>query len=500
MSLKNVLLPDNVVDAACGDNHSLAVTSGGELYSWGNNTFAQLGQGDNTHRSSPTRVGSRSDWVRVFAGSNHSIAQTSDGKFYGFGLNILGQLGGNIPMVTSQVKTPQVLFQDSDNATTTQISNAQNIRGAINNLSTNVYAGPNYTIFVSPDTVYLGTYYASSTFRNNNVFLLGSNPSFMGDVVEYDFPTGIGAIPDGTTDYDINDNGILLNRYNMLAMNGMVRLWSDVNWSGYNDYYDINPASSTSSVANLGYNALLSNRVAYTFNRPYYFRSRSLDSGGEAFYVNLASFMVESNSSSANSSLVMDDQLMTHEKSSDYTYSAVDAAVHLDDHTVFAVSANNDLLASVAPRRFISYTNATFTTNVVNKYISPGRMTTNIASGAATSYRITLVDDGGTGNPYYANNNRPENSPLFNSYGGGMDGTGDLQPYGSLKAQKVFNGRDRIYVLDTNNVLHSAGKDDNYLLGRDVSTSTPAHEVHPTSIANVKRVVSGRHHSLFLQN
>lgn len=493
MSLKNVLLPDNVVDAACGDNHSLAVTSGGELYSWGNNTFAQLGHGDNTHRSSPTRVGSRSDWVRVFAGSNHSIAQTSDGKFYGFGLNILGQLGANIPMVTSQVKTPQVLFQDSDKGD----FNAQNIWGAINNLSTNVYAGPNYTIFVSPDTVYHSAYYAASTWRNNNVFLLGSNPSFMPDVVKYDFPTGIGAIPDGTTEYDINDQGILLNRYNMLAMNGTVRLWSDINWSGYNGYY----RSSNSSQANLGYNARSNIRLCYSFYNANNFTQRNLDHGGEAFYANLANFMVEGNTSSS-ATLNMDRRLMTHEKSSDYTYAAVDAAVHLDDHTVFAVSANNDLLASVAPRRFISYNNAAFTNNVVTQYInssnqlltSPG---TYVYSG---TYRISLTDNGGTGNPYYTRNNRPESSPLFNSYGGGMDGTGDLQPYGSLKAQKVFNGRDRIYVLDTNNVIHSAGKDDNYLLGRDVSTSTPAYEIHPTSIANVQRVVSGRHHSLFLQN
>lgn len=498
MSLKNVLLPDNVVDAACGDNHSLAVTSGGELYSWGNNTFAQLGHGDNTHRSSPTRVGSRSDWVRVFAGSNHSIAQTSDGKFYGFGLNIMEQLGGNIPMLTSQVKTPQVLFQDIDGATASQISNAQNIRGAINDLSTNVYAGPNCTIFVPPDTVYLTTYYSSGSWRNNNVFLLGSNPSFMGNVVKYAFPTGIGAIPDGTTDYDINDKGILLNRYNMLAMNGMVRLWSDIDWSGYNGYYRANNSTN----ANLGYNALLSNRVAYSFIHTNNFSPRSRTNGGEAFYVNLASFMVEANTSSTNPNLTMDDKLMTHEKSSDYTYSALDAAVHLDDHTVFAVSANNDLLSSVAPRRFISYTNTSFTTSVVNRYTNQSTSyVTGVSNGALlTNYRIPLVDDGGTGNPYYANNNRPESSPLFNSYGGGMDGTGDLQPYGSLKAQKVFNGRDRIYVLDTNNVLHSAGKDDNYLLGRDVSTSTPAYEIHPTSINNVKRVVSGRHHSLFLQN
>ncbi len=497
MSLKNVILPDNVVDAACGDLHSLAVTSGGELYSWGNNGFGQLGHGDNTHRSSPTRVGSRSDWVRVFAGSNHSIAQTSDGKFYGFGLNILGQLGGgtnvHIPMSAgSQVTTPQALFQDSDGASSNHVSAAQLIRGAINNLSTNVYAGPNYTIFVSLDTVTPGTYYTSTSFRQHNVFLLGSNPSFMANVVKYDFPSGIGAIPDGTTDYDINDNGILLNRYNMLAMNGMVRLWSDVNWSGYNNHY------STSSVKNLGYNARLDARVAYAFSGYQNFTSRSLTNGGEAFYVNLASFMVSPHNINTNT-LIIDSKLMTHEKSSDYTYSAVDAAVHLDDHTVFAVSANNNLLASVAPRRFISWSGSHFT-SVVNNYITQTNIYGNAALALNSAYRVNLVKDGGTGNPYYADNNRPESSPLFNSYGGGMDGTGDLQPYGSLKAQKVFNGRDRIYVLDTNNVLHSAGKDDNYLLGRDVSTSTPAYELHPAPISNVKRVVSGRNHSLFLQN
>lgn len=494
MSLKNALLPDSVVDAACGNDHSLAVTSGGELYSWGNNGYGQLGHGDRSHRSSPTRVGSRTDWVRVFAGANHSIAQTSDGKFYGFGLNVSKQLGEGLSTTAQYVQTPELLLPESINLSGSQASDLQTIRGNINSLSTNVFCGPNCTIFITSSTVFCNALYLNASYKNNNIFLLGANPSFLNKVVQYTLPHGIGAIPDGTTDYSITNNGILLNRYNMLAMNGMVRLWSDQSWSGYNNYYK----SSNNSVANLSYNAKLSERWSYTFVFTNHFATRDLSHGGEAFYANMADFMVGTNTSSG-SSLTISRNLFTHEKSSDYTYAAQDASVSLDDHTVFAISSNNDLLASVAPRRFISYSNSYFDTYTNYNYLSNlGEAPSN--QDTTPQYRISLIDDGGKSNPYYVSNNRPESSPLFNSSGGGMDGTGDLQPYGNVKCSTVFNGRDRIYVLDNNGILHSAGKDDNYLLGRDVSTSTPANELHPTAIRNVKRVVSGRHHSLFLQN
>ena len=47
---------NKVVQIACGSEHSMAVTSGGDLYSWGWGEHGNLGHGSNTNQMVPTRV------------------------------------------------------------------------------------------------------------------------------------------------------------------------------------------------------------------------------------------------------------------------------------------------------------------------------------------------------------------------------------------------------------------------------------------------------------
>jgi alpha-tubulin suppressor-like RCC1 family protein len=89
-----------VTDVAAGSYHSLAVTSTGQLYGFGDNAFGQLGNttNDNTHTPNPTpaliSLPSGSDHVtRVAAGDSDSYALTSSGQLYTFGDNVYGQLG-----------------------------------------------------------------------------------------------------------------------------------------------------------------------------------------------------------------------------------------------------------------------------------------------------------------------------------------------------------------------------------------------------------------------
>jgi len=72
---------------------SLAIKSDGTLWSWGNNSFGQLGLGDTTNRTSPTQVGTGTNWVSVEAGVWHSLAIKSDGTLWSWGSNPYGQLG-----------------------------------------------------------------------------------------------------------------------------------------------------------------------------------------------------------------------------------------------------------------------------------------------------------------------------------------------------------------------------------------------------------------------
>ena len=71
----------------------MAITTGGKLFSWGNNSLGALGLGDTSHRSSPVQVGSLTNWSKVYCGGGFTIALKTDGTLWSFGSNWYGQLG-----------------------------------------------------------------------------------------------------------------------------------------------------------------------------------------------------------------------------------------------------------------------------------------------------------------------------------------------------------------------------------------------------------------------
>lgn len=89
-----------VTGLAAGDDHSLALTAAGELYSFGSNRFGQLGRaadnGTELPNSTPERIALPSDAgmaVQVAAGYEQSLVLTATGRLYSFGGNLYGQLG-----------------------------------------------------------------------------------------------------------------------------------------------------------------------------------------------------------------------------------------------------------------------------------------------------------------------------------------------------------------------------------------------------------------------
>jgi alpha-tubulin suppressor-like RCC1 family protein len=74
--------------------HTLGLTSASILYAWGNNSVGQLGDGTTTTRSSPvTVVGGITIWNSIAAGDSTSLALTSAGISYAWGNNAVGKLG-----------------------------------------------------------------------------------------------------------------------------------------------------------------------------------------------------------------------------------------------------------------------------------------------------------------------------------------------------------------------------------------------------------------------
>lgn len=87
---------------ACGACHALAITNdGAKVWAWGSNVHGQLGVGvdsSNAQRVKPSLIpalSNRRDVVmcQVTAASNHSLALTTTGEVFAFGLNSHGQLG-----------------------------------------------------------------------------------------------------------------------------------------------------------------------------------------------------------------------------------------------------------------------------------------------------------------------------------------------------------------------------------------------------------------------
>jgi LPXTG-motif cell wall-anchored protein len=93
----DVELPAGVVVTAVssGAGHGLALASTGEVWAWGDNDFGQLGDGTTTHRNVPVRVNlpAGATVTAISAGDDHSLALTSTGEVLAWGYNGAGQLG-----------------------------------------------------------------------------------------------------------------------------------------------------------------------------------------------------------------------------------------------------------------------------------------------------------------------------------------------------------------------------------------------------------------------
>jgi len=87
--------------AARGGNYALFLSESGQVYATGYNGSGQLGLGDTTTRTSPTKINGISDIKAIAVGDYHSLLLTESGEVYGMGSNGYGQLGS-----TTSAKVP----------------------------------------------------------------------------------------------------------------------------------------------------------------------------------------------------------------------------------------------------------------------------------------------------------------------------------------------------------------------------------------------------------
>jgi len=84
----------SVISVAAGFHHSLAAMSDGSVAAWGRNQSGQIGDGTSgTNRTAPVTVNNVSSIIEVGAGQYHSVAVSSDGVVWVWGDNASGQIG-----------------------------------------------------------------------------------------------------------------------------------------------------------------------------------------------------------------------------------------------------------------------------------------------------------------------------------------------------------------------------------------------------------------------
>ena len=83
-----------VKQLAAGSNHGLALDDQGRVWAWGDNHYGQSGQDFIRDRiPTPEIVKGPPKVVRIAANQDHSLALSEDGRVWSWGLNMSGQLG-----------------------------------------------------------------------------------------------------------------------------------------------------------------------------------------------------------------------------------------------------------------------------------------------------------------------------------------------------------------------------------------------------------------------
>jgi len=85
----------NWVTVSAGYDHTVAIKTDGSLWTWGDNSYGKLGLGDTTINSNtPVQESTHaSNWVTVSARGSHTAAIKTDGSLWTWGQNTYGQLG-----------------------------------------------------------------------------------------------------------------------------------------------------------------------------------------------------------------------------------------------------------------------------------------------------------------------------------------------------------------------------------------------------------------------
>ena len=116
-----VRLPAGTVDVQGGTDFTVALTSTGQVWTWGGNRYGQLGDGTATIRFAPRQIelAGSAPVASIAVGQDHVLALTRHGAVYAWGRNHHGQLGDGTTIDRAapvQVPVPGAVQVASGNA------------------------------------------------------------------------------------------------------------------------------------------------------------------------------------------------------------------------------------------------------------------------------------------------------------------------------------------------------------------------------------------------
>lgn len=93
-----------IVQIAAGKFHTLALNAEGHVFAWGFGKGGRLGTGSEMDYVEPTRLRAFDDipLARIAAGENHSLALSCSGQIFSWGSNSFGQLGHSVKTTTHE--------------------------------------------------------------------------------------------------------------------------------------------------------------------------------------------------------------------------------------------------------------------------------------------------------------------------------------------------------------------------------------------------------------
>ncbi len=85
----------NWKELSLGGRYSLGIKTDNTLWSWGLNSYGNLGTNNRINRSSPVQIGTDTNWKKISATLGHVLAIKTDGTLWAWGDNFYGNLGTN---------------------------------------------------------------------------------------------------------------------------------------------------------------------------------------------------------------------------------------------------------------------------------------------------------------------------------------------------------------------------------------------------------------------